>query len=273
MFRSLALICLVSCFTVEATGRDFYTYGFGGLEKLSPVTVTGLLEDLDYLGLALPARGAVELRRLKRFQKLSEKSGGTFEVVSAFMAHRFDEVGFDDTDHRNTIDLLAGTQTQLWVFFRDDDGDVTEDQLEAFIRPIFDYALEKDVELVLYPHKNNIMATAQDAFRMAERIDPSLGIVFNLTHELNAGKGDPATLRTTFTEVESRVVAVTISGANKTTNIVPLHKSTYNLKPFIRIIKDSSFDGPVGFLNHKLSRPDIYLKKSKKRWVKLYRKS
>ncbi|NVJ59386.1 MAG: metallophosphoesterase [Gammaproteobacteria bacterium] len=248
--------------------RAIYPYSFGGLENLSAAKAVGLLTDLGYSGITVEARGKASLKRLAEYQQFSEQLGDQFSVVAAFMSHRFGEYGFNDADHRAAIDQLAGKEGQLWVWFRDDRGNVSRSQLENFVRQILDYATSKNVKLVLYPHENNMMETATEVYQLAEKINhPNLGIAFNLTHELNAGKGGQ--LSESINQVKDRIVAMTVSGANNNTNILSLDESRYDLKPYLRLIKSSGFSGPIGFLNFKLSNPADYLDRSFEEWQQL----
>ncbi len=249
----------------EATPRGLYTYSFGGLESMSVQNAVGLLNGLGYAGIAVEARGADSLSRLAQYQNWSQQLGDDFSVMSAFMAHKFGDYGFDDSDHRKAIDRLSGKEGQLWVWFRDNKNNVTSAQLENFIRKILDYATSKGVEVVLYPHVNNMMPTAVSAFNMAEKINhPNLGIAFNLTHELNAREGND--VAENFAKVKDRVRAVTISGSRNGNHILPLDNSAFDLKEYMLSIKASDFEGPVGFLNHKLENPSDYLERSIDAW-------
>jgi sugar phosphate isomerase/epimerase len=253
---------------VELTPRGLYTYSFGGLESMSVQDTVGLLTDYGYTGIAVKARGSDFLNRLDQYQNFSAQLGDDFNVISAFLAHKFGDYGFDDSGHRKAIDRLSGKGGQLWIWFRDDQNNVTTNQLESFIRQILDYAVSKNVKVVLYPHVSNMMDTVTDTYAMANKINhPNLGIAFNLTHELNAGQGN--LISQNFTNVKDRVMAVTISGSKNGEHVQSLDNSSYDLSAYIRQIKASGFDGPVGFLNHRLTNPEEYLKNSIDTWNNL----
>ena len=93
----------------EREPRALYTYSFGGIENLEVDDAVEMLDRLGYAGIAAEARGSEALARLERYLERSESKGDDFEVVSAFMAHRFDRYGFSDAAHKAAIDRLAGT--------------------------------------------------------------------------------------------------------------------------------------------------------------------
>ncbi len=264
--------------------RALYTYSFGGLEDMPTTEVVDLLEDTGYHGLAVAARGEESLRRLDSYYKLSQRPGSEFAVVAGYMAHRFDRYGFDDSDHRAAIDRLAPYGGTLWLWVRDvaRDGSVTDEKVEQFFRGILDYAVARGVELVLYPHYNTYHPTTWDALPLIEQIDhPSLGVAINLCHELMSDNGPH--LARTFAGAKDRLAAVIISGSlveldrtsvrtmNEST-IMPLDESVYDLRPFVQLIKDSGFTGPVGYINYRPgATPADYLKRSLQRWHELCR--
>ena len=136
--------------------------------------------------------------------------------MTAFMAHRFDKYGFDNSSHKAAIDSLAGKEgyLQLWVRDKTNDGSITEAMVEAFIQGIVDYAISKDVKVILYPHSGTWYETTAELMELANKIDhPSVGVAINLCHELRAGKGSVADLTKTFEMAKGRIFSVLISGS------------------------------------------------------------
>jgi hypothetical protein len=49
-----------------------------------------------------------------------------------------------------------------------------------------------------------------------------------------------------------------------------LEDSAYDLRPYMRLIKTSGFEGPIGFINFKIpGPPEVYLEKTMTRWREL----
>ena len=266
----------------EQTVRSIYTYSFGGLENMEPRAAVELLDGLGSAGLAVEGRSEESLKRMDAYYALSEQDEYDFKVFYGYMAHRFDKYGFDDAGHRAAIDRLSPHQGTLWVWVRDaeQDGSITDERVEQFIRGILDYAITKEVKIILYPHYNTYFPTTKDALRLVNKIDsPSLGIAINLCHELMSDRGPELTQ--TFALAQDRLAAVILSGSlieldrtdvrtMNASTILSLDESVFDLKPFVQLIKDSGFKGPVGFINFKPQRePADYLQRTMMRWREL----
>ncbi len=285
------LLCLFvgACATFATTTnsqkepRALYTYYFGGIENMEVAPAVDMLQRLGYAGIGVGARSEDERNRLSEYYQWSDKKGDSFNVVSAMMAHRFSQFGLSDADHRAAIDRMEGKDGTLWVWVRDDkpDGTVTDEKVETFIRGILGYAVSKGVKVILYPHYNTYFPTTEDALVLVEKINhPSLGVAINLSHEQMSDKGDVAALTQTFEKAKGRISTVVISGSlieldrtsvgsmNDST-IRSLDDSPYDLRPFMRLIKTSGYQGPVGFINFRLKEPEDYLKRTIKRWHEL----
>ncbi|MCP3927642.1 MAG: TIM barrel protein [Bacteroidetes bacterium] len=264
--------------------RSLYVYSFGGIEDMKVDDAVEMISRLGYAGIAAQARSEQDLDRLSEYQQWSQRKGDDFIVEAAFMAHRFDKYGFSDADHRAAIDRMAGKGGYIWVWVRDvvQDGSITEEKIETFIRGILDYAISKDVKVVLYPHYNTYFPTTEDALDLVEKINhPSFGVAINLCHELMSDKGEVAVLKKTFEIAKDRISAIIISGSmveldrtsvrtmNEST-IKSLDESVYDLRPYLRLIKTSGYDGPIGFINFKQpASPEDYLQRTIKRWREL----
>lgn len=285
----VALSAILGCGVILQGGannepRALYVYSFGGIEDMEVDDAVEMLDHLGYMGIAAEARGELALDRLDQYYEWSERKGEGFEVVAAFMAHRFDKYGFSDAGHKAAIDRLAGKDGTIWVWVRDavQDGSITDAKVEDFITGIFEYAVSKDVKVILYPHYNTYYPTAEDALPLVEMIDhPSFGIAINLSHEVMSGKGGQGQLKQTFERAKDRISAVIISGSLlelDRTSVATMNESTirslddspYDLRPYMRLIKSSGFEGPVGFINFRLpGSPEGYLQRTMTRWREL----
>ncbi len=264
--------------------RGFYPYSFGGLETLPVSEVVLMLKSLGYVGIAAESRGAEALVRLQEYLALEKKEEPSFKVVAAFMAHRFKEHGLSLDAQKAAIDVMsqAGPGRDLWVWFQDNlnDGSINGSVMEGIFRELVDYATARHTRIVLYPHFGNYFQTALDGIALVDKINhPSLGIAVNLTHELIAEKGN--VLDQSFAAVKHKIFSITVSGAKNTidrtstrtieqSTILSLDESSYDLKPFMNLIKTSGFNGPIGFINFKVgANPEDYLKRSITTWNEL----
>ncbi len=252
-----------------ATARGgLYTWTFGGIEALDVDAAVALLNRTGYSGIVVDTGGPSG--QLQKYLTASKKTAG-FQVVAAYVAvqlNRGEE--FSTVRHKVAIDLLAEAgKGDLWFTFRDDRGTQTKQALTDLVRSIVSYASQKNVRAVFYPHNNNVYPTTVAAMELVNDINStSFGVALNLTHELRAGNSDRAALKSAFEAAGDKLFAVTLAGAPEEdlTAIRALHESGYDLRPFIGLIKDSGFPGPVGFLNHTLSNPEVYLPLSLDYW-------
>jgi sugar phosphate isomerase/epimerase len=274
------------------TARALYTFGFGGLENMEAAKAATLLDKLGYAGIALNGRGKKALGRLDQYYQWSERKGADFKIEAAFIIHNFDKFGFSDARHKAAIDHLAGKNAAIWVLINNpkQDNSITFEKVEQFIMGIVKYAYSKGVKVILYPHFDTYFQTTDDALKFVKKVNhPSLNTAIILHHELLSNKGD--VLKKTFNNARGKIGAIILSGspigsdqANQThssngdvmnrvstmkTTILSLDESIYELKPFMQLIKTSGFEGPIGFLNYKLTNPEEYLVKSIKRWHEL----
>lgn len=260
--------------------RALYPYSFGGLETRPVGKNVNLLKNLGYIGLAVDGRGTNnELPRLSSYLALEDDQ---FTVVNAFMAHQFDRYGWNPADHFQVIDILASHKAggRLWLWFKDD-GTATAARMERFVRRIHEYAVQQGVVVVLYPHFGTYFPHFAAAMTLVDKInDPSLQVAISLHHERLSDKQD--NLPQSFTEAMNKGVlgAVVLSGQLEVIDWTTqqtmsdsvtraLDDSPYDLKPFMTLVRDSGFTGPVGFINFRLSQPVGYLMRSMTVWQDL----
>ncbi len=284
---SIVVACLLAGLNTTAQSnknntKGLYTYDFGGLEKLGVESIFEMLTDLNYSGIVVNGRNESALKRLDKYLELSEKHGKGFEVYAAYLAHRFDKYGFSDKDHRAAIDHIAGKGIDLWVWCKDNkqDGSITDEKVESWIKGIVEYAATKKVKIILYSHYNTYFPTALDALELVKKINsPFLGLSINLSHELRSDKGP--VLAETFEKSKDHISTIILSGSNieldrtspgtmNTSTVKSLEKSEYDLIPFMKLTKKYGSQLPLGFINFKMTEdPKIYLKNTMDRWIEL----
>jgi len=155
-----------------------------------------------------------------------------------------------------------------------------------FYLRIFNYAKPRGVKIVIYPHYGTWYPNIDAAWPLVEEIgDAMFGIAMSLHHERLSGASD-TDISASFTKVGDRLAAVVISGQTRKIDyskhpsisiVRPLNDSPYNLEPYIKMIKDSGFQGPVAFINYRIPvnhglLPRQYLPPSMERWRSLCKK-
>lgn len=289
-FAHLILLTLLGICPGQAgeRPRDFVAFGFGGLETMPVNDAVNLLMNLGYSGVIPEGRDASDLVRLEEYLDRSESEGDAFNVPAFYLNHKIYNDGYDDSVHREVIDLLAarggGTIWMAVRAARDQSDPVDFERVNHFIKGVFDYATGEDgdgdyrnVNIVFYPHVNNAYQSTIQALPLVEDInDPRFTVSINLVHEYHAGLSDPASLANTFNQAKGRIGAIILCGIQTTGDfeILSLEDSEHDLEPFIGLIRDSEYMGPVGFINFSIPEdpgdgvgyPEEYLAGSIAEW-------
>jgi len=253
--------------------RSLYTYDFGGLERKTPSESVALLMKLGYVGIVPSGRTATDRARLLQYYDIARTKGDAFRVFAVMMPHRFhsSSEGLRMNDHKAAIDMMAGRGGQLWLWFRDQASGYSSQAIRDFIRGVVQYANNKRVEIVLYPHVDNIYPDAAAGFALVKELNAMglrIGLAVNLTHELQAGKG--GIVKQTFENTKQHTVAVTLSGSNgQSPFVASLDESVYDTRPYMEGIRDTGFRGPVGYLNWRLENPESHLERTMREWQRL----
>ena len=113
---------------------------------------------------------------------------------------------------------------------------------------------------------------------IAEVNDPRFTVSINLVHEYHEGLSDPVSLTNTFNQAKGHIGAIILCGIETNTfSIVSLEDSEHDLEPFIGLVRDSKYTGPVGFINLGIAKdltdgadyPEEYLAGSITDWDNL----
>jgi sugar phosphate isomerase/epimerase len=156
---------------------------------------------------------------------------------------------------KETIEVLKGRNAILWLFVlskkhkpSDSAGD---DRAVEIIREIADIATESKVRVALYPHHGFWCERVEDAVRLAKKVDRrNVGVTFNLCHWLIVN--DEKNMESLIKLAMPHLFVVTINGADSggkdwKTLIQTLDRGTFDMRRFLRTLKDSGYTGPIGF--------------------------
>lgn len=281
---------LISCSATKKTDKQLYSntiyqiasYNYGGLEKKSPKEQIQLLDSFGYNGIVLKSEKIEDFNNIDEFILLDEMN--TKINITAI----FERYNFNDTEERRerwkkVADKISNKKIQLWIIFGKKIEGITNDFIENKLREITTYAQQKNVEVILYPHSDCYIASAEEALPFVEKINqPNLKLALHLYHEIRAGNG--LRIAEVFEKVKHRLGAVTLAGtdvvADYTTSksrdmstIKPLGNGDFDLTNFIRLLKKSQYTGTVAFMNFGLTEsPDVYLPGSLMEWKQLISK-
>lgn len=215
---------------------------------------------------------------LKAFADHPEVSSGRFRVYSMLWYKKVAE----DLGAANLDAMLvqaARMGMALWVVpsipkSEDTDGALTE----AFYHTIADHCQTYGVQLVLYPHTGCSIQTAEDGLAMRNRL-AALGhsevkTSIHLCHEMVMGNRDR--LAAAVAAVKDHIVLATIGGSETSGNswdqlIQPLDQGAYDPAPFLRLLADAGYTGPIEYHTYALPDPsyDSHFARTLTRWRQL----
>lgn len=252
----------------------FYAFDNGvGRGVWTPERQAALLKELGYDGMSYNFTTNKDLEKwLKIYDEA--KLGISSLYIPTFPGH---EKGKQfSADLRETVKLLKGRSTRLWITFRETKDKLDHDEDCARIaKELGDLAAEQQVKVSIYPHAGFYVEKATDTLRIAQKakhvnVSPS----YNLCHEFLTKSG-PKTQEEalkTLREVAPSASLVSINGVSIATKryIVPLAESDFDLKFFLTELKRLGYQGPVGhqFFSIK-GEPEVLLKNAMTAWRSL----
>lgn len=163
---------------------------------------------------------------------------------------------------RAAMTTMAGGPGMIWLAVRNSQLEprtpAGDDAASKLLQPLLQHADKTGVEIALYPHHGFWVETTADALRVCRQLDHSkVGVCFNVCHHLRAGV---ANTRQLLQQTGERLFAVTVNGAdldgkNWSTLIQPLGQGSWDLGPFLDLLDDVQFGGPVGLQGYGIRRP------------------
>ncbi|QBN17895.1 sugar phosphate isomerase/epimerase family protein [Flavobacterium nackdongense] len=255
------------------------SYNYGGLEKKTPQEQLQLLENSGYDGIVLKSEKIEDFNSLEEFIRLDEMNS-KFKINAVFERYNFNDSEERKERWKKVVDKIANRNIQIWIIFGKKTEGITDDFIDQKLREITNYAKQKKVEVILYPHSDCYIASAEEALPFVEKINNSnLKLAIHLYHEVRAGNG--ARIAEVFDKVKHRLGAVTFAGTNvvadytnpKTrdlSTIKPVGTGDFDLTHFILPLKKSNYKGTVTIMNFGITEsPEVYLPKSLAEWNRL----
>ena len=149
------------------------------------------------------------------------------------------------------------------------------------MRELVDYAATKSLQVTLYPHSKNMIATAEEALVYVEKINrTNFDLAVHTCHEIRAGNADR--IEEVLEKVKHHLGYVTIAGADNIPNqtngseweystLKPLYRGNFDLTRVLKKLRSLDYRGAIGFINHRITEtPEVYLPLSKStynQWV------
>jgi sugar phosphate isomerase/epimerase len=220
-----------------------------GWKDRTPEQVVGMLKELGYDGY-----GHSGTEDIPQYLQLCKQHGLRF--FNTYVGLNLDRSEVDPA-LLEAARQLQGTEAMLWVPVTSRNYDrqthTGDDTAVERIRLLADTVLPDGVKIALYPHSFFYIETADDAIRIAEKVNRrNVGVTFNLCHHLRiVGERD---IERHLARALPYLFQVSINGADsgETTQmgwnqlIQPLDTGTYDVGRFLGILRRLGYHGPIG---------------------------
>ena len=257
---------------------DLVAYNFGSLGKLASLDQIAVLKRTGYKGIILNSETKVDSANLKMLLK-ELKNDNHFKIHAVMVRYNFSDSLQKREGWKTIIDRITNKRIELWFIFGKKTEGITDSFIEVKLKEVVEYAKAKQVKVILYPHSNCYIASAEEALPFVKKInDPNLKLAVHLCHEIRAGNG--ARMSKVFENVKQYIGAVTLAGTDSVADfskpklmdastIKPIGQGNFNMANFIEPLRKSGYKGKVGFINFKIEDdPETYLKSSMLEWKK-----
>lgn len=214
----------------EKFAPEFYAF-FNGIPAGTPDEEAQLLKELGYVGMNQIYDGQKLAERVAAFQKHDLK------VLSVYIAATEKPVAAElvaPIDNGGMIELTVKTITP---------------EIITSIRQTAEMASKLKIQVALYPHHGNAVATMPEALDLIAQVNhPNLGVMFNLCHYLKNEKA--ADLETILEKARPNLFSVSTCGADIDGKdwgalIQTLDKGSFPQKRLLAALKKMDYKGPV----------------------------
>lgn len=233
----LVLLGAISAGADETKEREFAPkfYAFqNGVSFGSESDNARTLKSLGYDGVSQVKDGGAKLKeQIEAFEAVG------LEVLSIYLNVK------DKPIDAEVVEPLAnrGAMIELTT------GPITPELVKA-VRQTAELADKLDIQVALYPHYGNGVATMPQAMDLIAKVDhPNLGVMFNVCHFLKSEKIEE--MENVIEKAGDRLFAVSTCGADvdgKGWNelIKPLDQGDFSQVLLLKALKKAGFHGPVG---------------------------
>jgi len=233
--------------------------------------IADLLKELGYDGIEhREVDGIFELRKELEMRGL--------KLLTDYMRIDLDQEIPYLEEWKTAIPKLAGTDLILWVHVHSERLEPSDPAADEILVPILqelaDIARPYGIRIATYPHRNLLVETVEDSYRIAEKANrENIGAVFNLVHFL--WEDQESNLEEVIEKVISRLFAVSISGADQgdypsmgnNQLIQPLGEGSYDVYKVVKLLLDRGYKGSIGFQCYRIpGEPADFLRKSMDAW-------
>ena len=229
------------------------SYHFG-VEHQSPRDQVSTLTGLDMDGMMVNIE-TNSLSQLQQYLEACEVKSGEFLISYIYTSLSLDDANLME-NQINTIEeiykIIEDQDTQLQVIFS---GEKPNPNAVTTISRIADIASTYNKDLIIYPHDDNAIETAEEALEYIQLVNKNnVFLAVHLCHELAEGNWNR--IGEVVANVAPYIKAVSISGASESEQtdsslplwywgIKPLNQGTYDYTPYFQALYKNGYTGPI----------------------------
>lgn len=249
-FLAGCLLLLTSMvLTAQGIDRQLCAFDFE-MDGLSVPERVELFERLGYSGVTFAVKNDAQRQKLGSYRSTTAVATGRISIPVVYFPYDFSNNAEEENEHwRKTLAVLP-QGTALWVIINEPGA--TKDKTLALLKEMANTAAASGKEVVIYPHDNTFIESAEEAIPYLESLNlPNLSLTLHLCHELRAGNGDR--LLDVAVKAAPYLTFASLSGANKTMvpnknanwsdAIKPLDEGDYSVEDFIHVLQKIDFKG------------------------------
>ena len=240
----LLLVCQAALFAAERP-FEFFVFDNGvGRRQWAPEKQAATLQALGYDGISY---NFTTKEALAHWQRAFRDRG--LKIYGIYVHTWVDGPPKYQSELWDAMEILKGSNTAIWLTVQSRNGVTSGLDQEAVenVREVADKAAAAGLRVVLYPHVNFYVETAEDALRIFKQVDrDNVRISFNLCHELMKGYADR--LDEIIEKTAPYLDLVSINGADVPSRrfIQRLDQGSLDVAGVMKKLKSEGYTGPVG---------------------------
>ncbi|MCA0957661.1 TIM barrel protein [Muricauda ruestringensis] len=247
----LVALATLSVVLSNAQGIDKSLYAFDfKMDGMSIPERSKLFSELGYTGVTFAVKTDAQRQKLQEYLGSPEFTSGTLSIPVVYFPFDFNNDPLNETKlWKKTLNVLPNN-TSLWVII--DDLGATEEKVVSLLREMTSEAKKLGKEIVLYPHDNTFIESAEESLKYIETLNAeNLFTTLHLCHELRAGNGNR--LLEVAIKVAPYLKFASISGSDVTMRgnaradwsdaIQPLDKGDFEVEKFVSVLQKIKFKG------------------------------
>jgi hypothetical protein len=272
------LSVLFSCLVyAQEFDNSLYVFDFMNDGVMPVAERAQLYTEIGFKGITFGVGNEKQVEKLSLFLETDEFKRGKLTIPVLYFPIEIDEMGNWNQYWKQALKMSPSTD--LWVIVANRKKFATQEKVLEILREMCDSAKVSGVDVVIYPHDNTFIESAEDALYYIEKVGKTnLYVSLHLCHELREGNGKR--LQEVAQTVAPHLKYASVSGSNVrmvpnatgdwSDAIKPLDEGDFPVEDFITALRKIKFQSKT-FLHTYGIKQDLndHLQRSFNEWNKL----